>query len=116
MLATKNLEESKARRYSSDASLPWSFSPTELHALYALALQQASPDSPKTKEQIDWLMAHRSGTRWNPEKATGPATLALSQWYSKNRYDGEHYKLTIFVKPAGAGSKVTMMTDGLKWD
>ncbi len=97
LLATKSLDETKTRRLSSDASLPWSFSPIELHALYALALQQAVPDSPKAKEQIDWLMAHRSGTRWNPEKATGPATLALSQWYSKNRFDGEHYKLTIFV-------------------
>ena len=40
------------------------------------------PTSPKAKELVDWLLAHRTGHRWSPEKATGPATLALCDWFA----------------------------------
>ncbi len=69
----------------------------ELRALFALGLEAASPESAKTKEQIDWLMANRTGHRWAPEKATGPAALAVATWFAKTRFEGEHYKLTVFV-------------------
>jgi alpha-2-macroglobulin len=85
-------------------SLPWSRSAVEVRALYALALESVEPDSPKIKEQIDWLLAHRSGNRWSPDKATGPATAALAQWFSKNRFDEEHYQLTVFVNDLKAGT------------
>jgi hypothetical protein len=78
-------------------SLPWSDAAAELRALYALALENVSPDSPRIKPQIDWLMAHRTGYRWAPDKATGPAIAALAQWFGKNRFDEEHFKLTVFV-------------------
>ena len=42
-------------------------------------------------------MAHRTGHRWAPDKATGPATLAAARWFGRTRFDEEHYKLTIIV-------------------
>ena len=42
-------------------------------------------------------MAHRTGNRWAPEKATGPAALALCRWFADSRFTGERYKLTVFV-------------------
>ncbi len=51
----------------------------------------------KTKELVDWLLAHRTGNRWSPEKATGPAALALCRWFADSRFQGERYKLTVYV-------------------
>jgi len=56
-----------------------------------------SPDSPKIQAEVDWLLAHRTGNRWAPDKATGPAVAALAQWFARNRFDQQHYKLTMFV-------------------
>ncbi len=42
-------------------------------------------------------MSHRTGHRWSPDKATGPATLALAGWFGKVKFDEEHYKLTVIV-------------------
>src|SRR5690606_6728031 len=50
--------------------LAWNQSPTELRALVALALEQLSPADAKLAAQIDWLLAHRVGHRWSPDKAT----------------------------------------------
>ena len=89
-----------APRRRASASLPWSHSPAELRALYALAVQEVSPRRqvrPRLKELVDWLLAHRTGHRWAPEKATGPAALALCRWFADSRFAGEHYKLTVFV-------------------
>ena len=77
--------------------LPWSGSPAELRALYALGLEDIGSKSPKAKELVDWLMAHRTGNRWSPEKATGPAALALCRWFADSRFQGERYKLTVYV-------------------
>jgi tetratricopeptide (TPR) repeat protein len=96
-LGERDLENVPERRGAALGSLPWSYSPTELRALYALALEMANPDSTKTKEQIDWLMTHRTGHRWSPEKATGPAAMAVATWYAKTRFEDQHYKLTIFI-------------------
>ena len=78
-------------------TLPWCQSPAELRALWALAAQAVSPQSAKAKEQVDWLLAHRVGHRWSPDKATGPATLALAQWFARSRFEGEKYTLAVFV-------------------
>jgi len=102
LLGKRNLDDKTTRRdtKASDVvhgTLPWSHSPAELRALYALAIQEVSPKSPKAKELVDWLMAHRTGNRWAPEKATGPAALAVCRWFADSRFTGERYKLTIFV-------------------
>jgi len=97
LLDKRNFDDTATRRDAALGALPWSHSPTELRALYALAVEEVSPKSPKAKELIDWLLAHRTGNRWIPEKATGPAALALCRWFADNRFTGECYKLTIFV-------------------
>src|SRR5690606_11961315 len=61
-------------------ALPWNASSVELRAIYALALDKTTPASPRLKEQVDWLLAHRTGHRWSPDKATGPAMLVLGSW------------------------------------
>lgn len=73
------------------------FSPAEAHALFALVLQVVSPQAPQVREAVDWLLAHRVGHRWLPDWATGPAALALSQWFAKNQFAAERYRLTVFV-------------------
>lgn len=82
---------------STPLSLAWCQSPAELQALWALAAQAVSPQSAKARELADWLMAHRRGHRWSPDKATGPATLALAQWFARTRFEGEKYTLSVFV-------------------
>ncbi len=96
LLEKRNLDD------ATGVALSWSHSPAELRALYALAIQDASSDNkglavPKLKELVDWLMAHRTGNRWAPEKATGPAALALCRWFADSRFTVERYKLTVFV-------------------
>jgi len=97
LLARKNLDELVAARGATTGCLPWNHSPAEVRALFALAAQKVSPADAKAKELVDWLMAHRAGHRWSPEKATGPAALALCEWFVKNRFHGEHYKLGVTV-------------------
>ncbi|HVW38117.1 MAG TPA: hypothetical protein VHB99_12455, partial [Pirellulales bacterium] len=97
VLAKRNLDDTAPKRASELGSLPWSEDAAEIRALYLLSLEKVSPESPKNKELVDWLMAHRTGHRWSPDKATGPAALGLGQWYAKTRFDEEHYELTIVV-------------------
>jgi len=95
ILATRKLGDAGGK--ITTGSLPWNRSGVELRALYALALQQVTPKNATAKKLIDWLMAHRTGHRWSPEKATGPAMLAACQWFAASRFKGEHYKLNVFV-------------------
>lgn len=97
LLGSRKLDADLARRQSEKGSLPWSYAATETRALYLLALQMAAPADPKNQELADWLIANRSGSRWAPEKATGPAALALCEWFAKTRFDAEHYKLAVVV-------------------
>ncbi len=97
LLEKRNLDDTATRRDSAKGVLPWSGSPAELRALYALGLEDIGSKSPKAKELVDWLMAHRTGNRWSPEKATGPAALALCRWFADSRFQGERYKLTVYV-------------------
>jgi TolA-binding protein len=69
----------------------------EVRALHALALLRAGGDTAKQKEAVDWLLAHRAGNRWSPEKRTGPAAIVLAEWFTKNRPGGEKFKLVVVV-------------------
>jgi tetratricopeptide (TPR) repeat protein len=102
LLGERKLDEPVTRRAAEKGVLPWNHGPAELRALYALALQKVSPKEPKAKAEIDWLLAHRTGHRWMPDKATGPAALALTQWFAENRFQSEHYKLSLFVNDVQA--------------
>jgi uncharacterized protein YfaS (alpha-2-macroglobulin family)/TolA-binding protein len=97
LLAHRNLDGPTSRRAVEQQTLPWSHSSVELRALYALASQAVAPEAPKTKELVDWLLTHRTGLRWSPDKATGPATLALCQWFATSRFEGQRYQLAILV-------------------
>jgi hypothetical protein len=97
VLMTKNLDQPAIRRSAADGLLPLSSSPAELRALCALVLVAVDPTADRTREMVDWLMAHRTGHRWTPEKATGPATLALAKWFAGSRFEGEKYQLTLLV-------------------
>ncbi|HUY89785.1 MAG TPA: tetratricopeptide repeat protein [Pirellulales bacterium] len=97
VLGKRNLDDAAPKRASQLGSLPWSEAAAEIRALYLLSLEKVSPEAAKNKELVDWLMAHRTGHRWSPDKATGPAALGLCQWYARTRFDQEHYELTIVV-------------------
>ena len=103
LLAQRKLEEpipSRRAVISAADSYTWNQSAVEVRALYALALEQVQPDSPKIRELVDWLLAHRAGNRWSPDKSTGPATAAAAGWFAKNRFEQSgdtHYQLTLFV-------------------
>jgi alpha-2-macroglobulin len=99
LLEKRNLDDTVPVRSAAlpISVLPWTQSPAELRAIYALALQDVTPASPKIKELVDWLLAHRTGNRWTPEKATGPAALALCRWFADSRFTAERYKLTLLV-------------------
>lgn len=97
LLGERNLDQEAKRRTAEIGTLPWSHAAVEVRALYALGLLEVAPEAAKTKELIDWLMAHRQGYRWVPDKATGPAAMAVSQWYSKTQFKNDHYKLAIVV-------------------
>ena len=115
LMAQRNLDDTLTRRESSKGSLPWSHAPVELRALYALALQEVSPKSPKVKELVDWLMAHRTGHRWSPDKSTGPAAMALCRWFAESRFAGEHYKLAVFVNDVQAKVLDIDQAAGSQW-
>ncbi len=76
--------------------LPSGGSQVELRALFALGLESIEEDDALPK-QVDWLMSHRTGYRWSPLKATGPAVLALSRWYGGTELKRERYQLKIVV-------------------
>jgi hypothetical protein len=102
LVAQRNLDDASLRRTAAQGSLPWSHSPAELRALVALAIQKVTPQAPQAKQLVDWLLAHRVGHRWAPDKATGPAALALCEWFAQSRFQGEHYSLAVFVNDVRA--------------
>lgn len=75
----------------------WGGSAAEFHAVCALALQAAAADDGRLRAQIDWLTGHRAGHRWSPDTATGPAMLAVCSWYARSRFEGDKYKLNVYV-------------------
>ena len=97
LVSERGIEEVKPRRLSKRSSLPWSHAAAELRAMYALALQGVRPKDPKVGDMVEWLLANRVGNRWNPDKATGPATLAACNWFARSKFETERYELTVFV-------------------
>ena len=83
-----------------DRCLPWNSGEAELRALVALAEQEVNPSSGRIQSLIDWLLAHRVGHRWSPDKATGPASAALAKWFTRSRFGGSKYSLGVFVNDA----------------
>jgi hypothetical protein len=77
--------------------IPWMKSGVELRALYLLALEAVDPGNAKAAQLAEWLMANRHGSRWNPEKANGPAVAALVEWFSRTERLDEKYTLSVFV-------------------
>jgi uncharacterized protein YfaS (alpha-2-macroglobulin family)/tetratricopeptide (TPR) repeat protein len=77
--------------------IPWMRSGVELRALYLLAVEELYPTDKTAAQAAEWLMAARRGFRWNPEKANGPAMMALAEWFSKKKFSREKYKLTVHV-------------------
>jgi len=97
VLGERGLDDDASRRKAPQGSLPWSHAPAELRALACLGWQAVNPKSPKVQPLVDWLLANRTGHRWMPDKATGPAALALCRWFGESRFEGERYTLTVFV-------------------
>lgn len=97
MLAKQNLNAPAIPGEEEQGPLPGCRSGVEIRTLYAMVSKAVAPKGVKTKELIDWLLAHRSGFRSAPDKATGPAMLALCEWFAQSRFEGERYKLAISV-------------------
>jgi len=76
---------------------PPSAGSAEVRALYLMALNAVAPGDAKAKEVADRLLAQRAGARWAPERATGPAVVALGDYFATARFAAEHYKLKVFV-------------------
>ena len=63
----------------------------------ALALLSLDPASPQAKVLIETILSQRTGLRWTPEKATGPAVLAATTWLAKDRPAAGPCRLAITV-------------------
>lgn len=90
-------ESAPTAKSASLAQVSWNLSPVEVRAIYALGLDAVAPADARQQAQIDWLMAHRTGHRWSPDKATGPAMLAVCRWFARSQFDSDKYKLTVYV-------------------
>lgn len=97
LLADRNFDDLTTRRDAIHGCLPWNQSTVELRALAAYAAAQLDPRSERTKQWCEWLLSHRSGNRWSPDKATGPAALALGRHYATQEHSASEYQLTVYV-------------------
>jgi len=111
LLAQQDLDKPGLRRNAAKGCLPFNRSPVELHALCCLALQAVAPQDARIKPLVDWLLGHRTGHRWMPDKATGPAALATARYFARTRFQGEHYRLEVFVNDVRA-AVLEMEQDG----
>jgi len=66
-------------------------------ALVSLAYTRVRPQAPELDGAVAWLLAHRSGTGWQPHQAKGPALAALSAYYGRAIGAEDRYKLTVRV-------------------
>ncbi|GAB4145397.1 MAG: hypothetical protein Tsb009_17540 [Planctomycetaceae bacterium] len=125
LLELVNLSTDKKRVHQLAAPkvIPWMQSHVELRALYLLALQAVKPADKKSRELAEWLMAARIGSRWQPEKANGPAIAALAEWFAHTKFTAEKYTLSVFVNgklvenisvdPSKDGSRTLTVPDKL---
>ncbi len=76
---------------------PWGRSPAETTGLVALAYAQARPQASQLDAAVEWLLAHRQGFGWQPQKAKGPALAALGAYYGRGRSAEDRYTLAVTV-------------------
>ncbi|MEJ7639334.1 MAG: hypothetical protein WKF75_15490, partial [Singulisphaera sp.] len=90
-----------ARQYWDGASRsPWNRGAAEITSLVALAYAQARPQAPELAAAVEWILAHRQATGWQPHKAKGPALAALSRFYGRAKDAEDRYKLVVTVNDA----------------
>lgn len=75
----------------------WNSSTVEAKALYALCVLETQPKSPEMARIAKDVMQQRTGHRWQPDKATGPAMLAICGWAAGQQLAADEYQLTILV-------------------
>jgi TolA-binding protein len=103
LVAKQNLDAPPTPN-SPPTTLPTTGGVAELRALWALAQQRVNPGHAKNRELVDWLLEHRVAHRWAPDRATGPATLALCHWQAENKRRDERYTLNVFVNDLKAAT------------
>eukprot|EP00913_Durusdinium_trenchii_P013388 g12569.t1 len=96
-LVDLSTDRKTANRAAVPKVIPWMQSGVELRALYLLALQAVKPADKKAEQLAEWLLAARVGSRWQPEKANGPAISALAEWFGRTKFTAEKYTLSVFV-------------------
>ena len=79
------------------ATLTANRSEAEIRALVAMAIEKSKKDDTAFKIHRDALLNMRRGNRWAPDKATGPATMALASWQSRLKSPMGDYSLKITV-------------------
>lgn len=75
----------------------WNSSDAESKALYALCVLATQPKSPEMTKIAKAVLQARSGHRWHPDKATGPAMLSICGWTSGQALAADEYQLAILV-------------------
>ncbi|MHC2069702.1 tetratricopeptide repeat protein [Bremerella sp. T1] len=75
----------------------WNSSTVEAQALYALCVLATQPKSPEMTKVATQVLKARQGHRWHPDKATGPAMMAVCGWTAGKAMAADEYKLTILV-------------------
>jgi len=90
----------------------------EWWALRALVLIRTAPEATTVNGVIDQVLAHRRGLRWAPDRATGPAVLALCRWFDRYRPAGQNRTIKVSINdqpaqivelPEGPGPHVVEM-------
>ncbi|MGH7202702.1 MAG: hypothetical protein ACREJB_19000, partial [Planctomycetaceae bacterium] len=76
---------------------PWMQNGVELRALFLRTLEETPPVTETSGKLADWLLAARRGNRWTPEKANGPAIVALAKWFGRTKQADEKYTLDVYV-------------------
>ena len=76
----------------------------------ALALTSTAPEATESGAVIDQVLAQRRGLRWAPDRATGPAVLALCRWFDRHRPSGQNRTVKVSVNDQPA--QVFELPDG----
>src|SRR5262249_21153117 len=66
-------------------------------ALVSLAYARVRSQAPELDAAVAWLLAHRTGTGWQPHNAKGPALAALASYYGRAQGAQDRYHLTVRV-------------------
>ncbi|UUO05786.1 tetratricopeptide repeat protein [Blastopirellula sp. J2-11] len=77
--------------------LSWNSAEVETRGLYALCLYKMAPQQEELRKEVEWLMQHRCGSRWTPEKAVGPIMLAVCGYNATKQLAADAYDLTVIV-------------------